>query len=224
MPDLKIGHLDNGEETLLNKIPIKNGQVIYSEDSGSQFVDYSNKRHVQGGVISSIYNNGYINLKETEISDVVNIIKTNGTLKDGQIIKVGNSVYMYRNIHGKTFIANVNDADNSVAQNSVGYVINIPDYASGDKVNIDLLISITNETNGKKLFLLKMVDNVLDLSACKDLDGTFDSANLNINITQQNGLFMIVPTVASTIKVISYGVTSTGSSANEGFYIAASDV
>lgn len=224
MPDLKMGYLGDEQEYLLSKIPVEDGQVIYSEDSGSQFVDYTNKRYVYGSVISSLYNDNYINLKDISISDVVNIIKANGTLKDGQIIRVGNSVYMYRNILGKTFIVKVNDADNTVEENAVGYVINIPDYVVGDLVNIDLVVSITSEEYGKKLFLLKVVNNALDLTACKDLDGTFDSATLGLNITHQNGLFMVVPTIDSSLKVISYGVTSSGSSVNEGFYIAASDV
>ena len=110
-------------------------------------------------------------------------------------------------------------------ESKVGFVIYIPDYADGDLVNIDLLLSVYNETNGIKLFLVKVVNTEIDLTQCKDMDGVFDSSTFSLSITHNgSGLFTISANIASSLKVVSYSVSSSGSSKNEGLYVVASDL
>ena len=92
-------------------------------------------------------------------------------------------------------------------------------------VSIDFLVSISNESNTNKIFLVKVVNNIIDLSACQDLDGTFNSSTFDLTVAHNgSGLFSLSAKIASTLKVVSYSVTSSGSAKNEGLYVAASDL
>lgn len=221
-----FGHLDKNSETKIGTTAVSNGQIIFSEKSGLQFIDYADKRHTYGSVLSGVYNStGYVDFTTSTLKDSLNAIKANGLVVDGQIIKVDNSIYKYRKIGDNNLIVKVDESNVDVEQSKVGFVVYLPDFAEGDLVSIDFLVSVTNETNTNKIFLVKVVNNAINLSACQDFDGTFDSSTFNLNVAHKgSGLFAISATVASTLKVVSYSVSSSGSTKNEGLYVAASDL
>ena len=220
------GHLDKNSESKINATQVVNGQVIYSEKSGHQFIDYADKRHTYGSVLSGVYNDtGYKDFTTSTLSGSLEAIKSNGFVADGQIIKVDNSIYKYRKIGDNNLIIKVDESNVHVEQSKVGFVVYIPGFVTGDLVNIDFLVSISNETNTNKLFLVKVVNNEVDLTTCQDLDGTFDSSTFDLTVAHNgSGIFKISANIASTLKVVSYSVSSSGSSKNEGLYVAASDL
>lgn len=221
----KIGHLSKEQASVLPVIPIDNGQVIYNEKDGMQFVDYVNKRHAYGSIVSGIFNgSSYIDFTTSDLATVIGAIKTNANVTDGQLINVNDSIYMYKKINDKNFIVKVNDTQNLVSANTLGYAIYLPEYKSGDRVNIDLLISISNDVYKEKVFLVKVENNSINFDSCLDLEGSFNPGSLAITLVNDNGLFGFTSTLNSRIRVISYSVTSTGSSINEGFYIASGDL
>ena len=225
--DLKYGYLKEADASLIDSVEVKNGQVIHSEDHGVQFIDYENKRHVHGSVLPGVYNDdGYIDFSEMYPSDILDAITENGFIKDGQVIKTNETIYQYRKIENKNLIVKMNEDYITTEKSQISYVIYLPEYADGNLVNIDVLVSIDNTTNGKKLFLVKIVDNVLDLTACEDMDGTFDSTTFDISVAHDttNKLFTISTNIASKLKVISYSVSSSGSSKHEGLYVVSSDI
>ena len=128
-------------------------------------------------------------------------------------------------IGNNNFITKVEECSVDIEESKVGFAIYLPEFATDDLVDIDLLVSVYNETNSNKIFLVKVIDNNIDLESCRDLDGVFDSNTFDLSINHNgSGLFTISATIASTLKVISFSVSSSGSSKNEGIYVAASDV
>lgn len=228
MSEIKFvpGHLDKNSESKINSTAVNNGQVIYSEKSGHQFIDYAGKRHTYGSVLAGVYNDaGYVDFTTSTINDSLAAIKSNGFVADGQIIKIANSVYKYRKIGDNNFVVKLDESNVEVDASTVGFVVYLPEFATGDLVSIDFLVSITNDTNANKLFLVKVVDNEIDLNACRDLDGQFDSSTFDLTVAHNgSGIFTISANIASTLKVVSYSVTSSGSVKNEGLYVAASDL
>ena len=222
---LIIGHLVADQESLISKVPVNEGQIIYSEKSAMQFTDYAGKRHTHGSILSGIYNeNTFVDFQTVEIDEVLSAIKTNGFVVDGQIIKVGNTVYQYRNVKGKNLIVKMNDTGIITDKFKVCYAVYLPDYVEGDSVNIDFLIAITNGVYGDKIYYVKVQDNVLDVSQCDDMDETFNPDEFDISILHNgNGLFTLSTTISSTMNIISCTVSSTGSAIHEEFYIAHSD-
>lgn len=221
----KIGHLSKEQASKLSSIPIGAGQIIYNEKDGTQFVDYNNKRHSYGSVVSGIFNgSSYVNFSTSNLTTVINTIKASDSVIDGQLINVNNSIYMYKKINNKNFIVKVNDTQNLVNANTLGYAIYLPEYKSGDKVNIDLLVSISNDVYGEKVFLVKVENNSINFDTCLDLEGDFNPGSLAITLVNDNGLFGFTSTLNSRIRIISYSVTSSGSAINEGFYIASGDL
>ena len=225
MSEFKPGHLGTSDESKIGNLKVVNGRTIYSEKSGLQFVDYANKRHTYGPILTCIFNDiGYVDFTTSTINDSLTAIKANGLVVDGQIIKV-DGLYKYRKIGDNNLIVKIDESNVDMQESKVGFVIYIPDYADGDLVNIDLLLSVYNETNGIKLFLVKVVNNEIDLTQCKDMDGVFDSSTFSLSITHNgSGLFTISANIASSLKVVSYSVSSSGSSKNEGLYVVASDL
>ena len=226
MSNFVPGHLDKESESKINNVDVVNGQVIYSEKSGLQFIDYADIRHTYGSVLAGVYNTtGYVDFTTSTLNNALQAIKTNGLVVDGQIVKIGNSVYKYRKIANNHFIIKFDESNVNVEQSKVGFVVYIPEFVTGDLVSIDFLISLSNETNTNKIFLVKLVNNTVDLTLCKDLDGTFDSSKFDLSVTHKgSGLFAISANTASTLKVVSYSVSSSGSTKNEGLYVAASDL
>lgn len=224
MADLKFGHLAKDQASLISSIPVKDGQVIYSEGHNMQFVDYLNKRHTYGSVISGIYNDsGYVNFNGLDLPSILTAIKLNGNMNDGQLITADNSIYIYKNINDKNLLIKINDTENLVNANDIGYAIHLSEYTDGDSVDMDVLISIYNEVHGDRLFLIKVEDGTINYAKCEDLNGVFDQANLDLLLTNVNGLFTFTLTQNSKFKVVSYSISSSGSSTNDGFYVAAND-
>lgn len=220
------GHLDKDSEAKINNLPIATGQLVFSEKSGVQFVDYSDKRHTYGSVLSGIFNDtGYVDFTTSTLNDSLQAIKVNNLVQDGQIIKVGDLIYKYRKIGNNNFIIKIDESNVDIEQGKIGFVVYLPDFASGDLVNINFLVSISNENNVNKVFLVKVVNNSVDLTLCQDLDGTFDSNAFNLTVSHNgSGLFSISATAACSLKVVSYSVSSSGSTKNEGLYVAACDL
>lgn len=224
--DFKPGHLDKNSESKINDAAVVNGQVIYSEKSGLQFIDYADTRHTYGAVLTGVFNGtSFVDFSASTLDAVIQAIKNNGFVCDGQVIKVGNLIYKYRKIGDNNFIIKIDESNVDVEQSKVGFVVYLPEFATGDLVSINFLISLSNETNANKLFLVKVVDNAIDLTSCQDLDGAFDSSTFDLTLAHNgSGLFTISANIASTLRVVSYSLSSSGSAKNEGLYVAASDL
>lgn len=231
--DFVPGHLSKDSEYSISNVPIVNGQVIISEKSGLQFIDYADTRHTYGAVLTGIFNgNNLVQLEGLSTATSLNAIKINGNVVDGQVIKSSKALFRYRKILDNNFIVKIDESDsNANAQGSkVGFIMHFFDFSKGDLVNIDLLVSLSNETNNK-LYLIKIVNNQIDLSSCRDLDGTFDLSEFGLTVTHHNDttanrgcIFAITANNASSLKVISYSASSTGSAQNEGLYVVESDL
>lgn len=220
---LLIGHLTKSQESKIKTRAVSDGQIIYSEKTGMQHIDYDGKRHTYGSIISGVQSeSGYIDFETSTLTAALNAIKSNGFINDGQIVKIAGDLYQYRNIGTKHFIVKHESTSIKTSVNKTAYIIYLPNYTSGNQVNIDLVISINNTTHGDKLFLVKIVNNALSLSVCEDLDGVFDSTVFDLSVTTTNGLFEFKTKVASELKIVSYSVSSNGDSSNEGLYIAES--
>lgn len=226
MSDFRPGHLNKESESKISSISVAEGQIIYSEKSGMQFIDYADSRHTYGSVLAGVYNDtGFVDFTTSTLNDSLQAIKNNGFVIDGQIVKVGNVIYKYRKIGDNNFIIKVDESNVDIEQSKTGFVVYLPGFTSGDLVSINFLVSISNETNANKVFLVKVIDNTIDMTLCKDLDGEFDSNTFDLTVAHNgSGLFTISANIASTLKVISYSVSSSGSAANEGLYVAASDL
>ena len=226
--ELKIGYLKSSDESLISSVSIKTGQIIYSEEPGVQFVDFEGTRHTYGSVLSGLFvGNEYKDFSTLELNDIIDVIKENNEIiKNGQLIKIGKSIYMYKKVNDNNFIVQLNETSNKLSSaNQVGYAIHLPAYLPGDMVNMSLLMSVSSNSLGNKIFLVQITDNVIDLANTQDLDGVFDASTLGVTITNHNGLFVIASSVSNIVlKVVSYSVTSSGSSVNEGFYVVASDI
>lgn len=224
--DFKPGHLDKYSESKINDAVVVNGQVIYSEKSGLQFIDYADTRHTYGAVLTGVFNNtSFVDFTVSTLDTVIQVIKSNGFVCDGQIIKVGNLIYKYRKIGENNFVVKIDESNVDVDQSKVGFAIYLPEFATGDLVSMNLLISLSNETHANKLFLVKVVDNAIDLTSCQDLDGVFNSSTFDLSLAHNgSGLFTISANIASTLRVVSYSLSSSGSAKNEGLYVAASDL
>lgn len=223
---LKIGHLSADQEALIGQVPVNEGQIIYSEKSSMQFVDYADKRHTHGSILSGIYHDSkFVDFQTVKIDEVLSAIKANGFVVDGQIIKVGNTVYQYRNVKGKNIIIKTNETSIVTNKHKVCYAVYLPDYVEGDSVSIDFLISIENNIYGDKIYYVKVQDNKLDISQCDDMDETFNPDEFGISIIHNgDGLFALSTIVSSNINIISCTVSSTGSATHEQFYIMNSDI
>ena len=221
-----IGHIGKDYESMINNAAVTNGQVIFSEKSGLQFIDYADKRHTYGSVLTGVYNDtAYVDFSTLPLSDSLDAIIANELVVDGQIIKVDNLIYKYRKIGDNNFIVKTDESNVNVEATKTGYIIYFPEFTTGDLISMDLLVSITNEVNTSKLFLVKVVDNDIDLTACQDFDGTFDESTFDLIITHNgDGIFALSTVFDGTLKVVSYSATSTGSNKNEGLYVAASDL
>ena len=220
------GHIAANYANKINNVAVTNGNCIYSEKHGLQFVDYADKRHTYGSVLSGVYNNtAFVDFTTSTLADSLEAIKSNGFVVDGQIIKVGNSIYKYRKIGINNFIIKLDESSIDVEELKTGFVVNLSEFATGDLADINFLVSVSTEANANKVYLLKVVKNKLDTTLCQDLDGVFDPDAFELDVIHNGaGLYSVTAKSECTLRVISYSVTSTGSSKNEGLYVAASDL
>jgi hypothetical protein len=220
------GHLTTASANKINNTPVKTGNVIYSEKHGLQFVDYADKRHTYGSVLTGVYNGtAFVDFTTSTLDNSLEAIKSNGFVVDGQIIKVGNSIYEYRKIGNNNFIIKTDESNVDVKKSKAGFIVYLPEFVSGNLVDINFLLSVSNASNTTKVFLVKVVGNAVNLTLCQDLDGVFDSSTFGLTVTHKgNGLFVVSANTECSLKVISYSVSSSGSSKNEGLYVVASDL
>lgn len=221
---LRVGHLI--DESKVNNIPVNEGNLVYLEPSGTQMVDYAGKRHLYGSVIHGVFNEGtFVDFTGKELEEIITAISTNGQLINGQLVKVGNTVYQYRKINGKHMIAKIQSGSTNVNDSNVGYVIYLPEYVAGDTVDMDLLVSVQHNVHGSKVFLVKVHDGKVNLSECQDLDGNFTTDSFILTVAHDgNGMFSISSTTPCMIDVVSCSVYSTGSAVHEQFYVVSGDV
>lgn len=217
MSNLTIGYLPKADESKISTIPVTEGQIIYSENSGVQFVDYENTRHVYGNVITGVYSdNSYVDFTVLEVSsNILDYINTNGLVTDGQLVKCKNGIYRYRKINNTLYLTNV-DKSHSHAHTGIAFVIN----TSNAQANIDALVSISSSTgDSSKLFFIKIINGAIDLASCKDLDGELDTENFPITVTNTDGLFEFATSYDATLQLISY---SANVSNTESFCVSSS--
>ena len=220
------GHLTSSSENKINDIAVQTGNVIYSEKNGLQFVDYADKRHTYGSVLSGVFNNNaFVDFTISTLDNSLEAIKNNGFVSDGQIIKVGNLIYKYRKIGNNNFIIKIDESNVDVEASKTGFVVYVPEFVSGDLVDINFLISVSDTANNSKVYLVKVIDNEIDLNSCQDIDGVFDSTTFNLTVTHNgSGIFVIKATTDAKLRIISYSLLSSGSPKNEGLYVVASDL
>lgn len=219
---LKIGHLLKNDESKISSVSVNEGQVIFSEKSGMQFVDYGSKRHTIGSVLSGIYNNSsLLEFSTDKITDCLSVLAVN-EIPDGQLVSFKGVVYQYRIIDKYRLLTKINKTSTEVNTGDTGYVIYFPNYNSSDSVTIDLLISINNSTNGDKTFLLRIENDTLVTASCNDIDGDFNLDTCSVVINKGGPMYRIGASEKSIIKIISYSVTINGTTTNdtEGCYVA----
>ena len=227
MSNLKIGHLEEAKKSLINDIPVQEGTIVYTDKSGMQFVDFAGDRHTYGSILSGIYSNkyGFLDFANANLKDVIDAIKDNGFVVDGQIIRAGNTVYQYRKVREKHYIIKLNQTGIVMDEFKIRYAVYLPEFVQGDKVAIDLLIANDNNVYDNKVYYVKIEDNDLDVSQCDDMNDIFNPDEFDISVIHDgNGLFTLSTTITSTMNIISCTVNSTGSSIHEEFYIMESDL
>ena len=70
MSEFRPGHLSTSDESKIDNLKVVNGRTIYSEKSGLQFVDYADKRHTYGPILTCIFNDtGYVDFTTSTIDD-----------------------------------------------------------------------------------------------------------------------------------------------------------
>ena len=221
MANLTIGHLSKSDESKLSAIPVKEGQVIYSEKNGVQFVDYASTRHTLGSVLYGIYNGTtFLDFSTATKTDILTALGAS-SVPDGQLINIGKSICNYRIIGSTSMLAKNNKDSIELDASSYGYVINIPNLTDTDIVTIDLLVSINNTSNGNKTFLLSISnDGTITAASSMDVDGDFDSSTCDVLVNKSGTMYLIGAKVKSVIKIASYSVSINGTVSNdaEGFY------
>lgn len=223
MANLKIGHLSKSDESKISAIAVKDGQVIFSEKNGVQFVDYKSARHTLGSVLHGIYNNtSFLDFSTSTVANILAALKVSD-VPDGQLVKIGESIYSYRVIGSHRMLVKQNKDSVEVAASSYGYIINIPNRTDSDTVTIEALVSINNSTNGNKTFFLTISNaGTITTASSGDIDGDFNSSTCDVTVARYGTMYWIGAKVKSILKVVSYSVTINGTVSNdaEGFYIA----
>ena len=51
--NITFGHIEKNAEAKISTTAVANGQIIFSEKSGHQFIDYADKRHTYGSVLAA---------------------------------------------------------------------------------------------------------------------------------------------------------------------------
>lgn len=199
--NVKIGHLAGEDESKIATLPVANGQVVYSEKSGLQFIDYADSRHTLGPVLTGIYNGTTFVDFSTMTPDVV-LTTLQGIgiqIADGQVLKINGNIYRYRFIGGVHFIAKTEKSEIAGNNTSNGFVIFAPGSAD---ITMDMLVNQISST-GNNLLLMKVKNGSVD-SVNKFSTADTDVAT-SISITHVGGgLYIVRDSSASAFDVLSY--------------------
>lgn len=196
--NLKIGHLVKADAAKINETPIVEGQFIFSEGHEVQFVDFANKRHSYGDIISGVYNDSYVDFNgEISWNGILSAIKTNGTVKDGQKVRIANAIMTYRKIGQNNFLT-VED----INPGAVPFIINYGgSYTINHQTSILLMDNIV-----KQLYILNVnvaSDGTVTVQ-CQDLNGTITDISTVANVTLTGYLLRIVPAGSHIFDIISF--------------------
>lgn len=195
---LKIGHLGKTDAAKINNVPVVEGQVIYSEGHNVQFVDYGNKRHTHGDIISGVYNDKYIDFDSSETwDDTLNAIKTNGNVKDGQKLKIANALMTYRKIGQYNFI--------SVDEINPGAVPFIISYGGNYSIAHQTSVLLMDNIN-KQLYILtiNVASDGTITTQCEDLNGVVTDITTVATVTLTGYLLQIKPAGSHIFDVVSF--------------------
>lgn len=196
---LQIGHLGKADAAKINNVPVKEGQVIFSEDHSVQFVDYANKRHIYGDIISGVFNDTYVDFNSNiSWNGILNAIKVNGNVKDGQKVKILDTIMTYRKIGQYNFITVEN-----INPGAVPFIINYgKNYNIAHQTTVLLMDSIS-----KQLYMLTVdvASNGTIQTQCEDLNGAISDISTVANVTIGEGyLLQIMPAGSHVFDIISF--------------------
>lgn len=168
MGNLNIGHLKTADSAKISTIPVKEGNVIYSEGPGMQFVDFNSKRHAYGSVLSGVYNGStYVDFNDATIAEIFTALLNNNT-QSGQIVTMFG--------FGGVYITGDNNTGYIKLFNNTGmedaYYLRLSAYLS-DNYKIDLVIYQNNN-------LYYMSGSDINNLSVVDLDGNDASSNFDI--------------------------------------------
>ena len=196
---LKIGHLVKADAAKIARVPVKEGQVIFSEGHNVQFADFAGKRHTFGDIISGVYNDSYIDFNDGNITwdDTLNAIKTNGNVKDGQKLQIANTVMVYRKIGQYNFIS-LDD----INPGSVPFIISYGGSYNIAHQTTVLLMDIIN----KQLYVVTVdvASNGTIQVKCEGLNGTIADLSSLVSVTLTGYLLQLKPLNSHVFDVVSF--------------------
>lgn len=196
---LKIGHLVKADAAKITHVPVKEGQVIFSEGHNVQFADFAGKRHTFGDIISGVYNDSYIDFNDGSITwdDTLNAIKTNGNVKDGQKLQIANTIMVYRKIGQYNFIS-LDD----INPGSVPFIISYGGSYNIAHQTAVLLMDIIN----KQLYVITVdvASNGTIQVKCESLNGTVTDLSSLVSITLTGYLLQLKPLNSHVFDIVSF--------------------
>ena len=196
---LKIGHLGKADAAKISTVPVVEGQVIFSEGHNVQFADFDGKRHAYGDIISGVYNDSYIDFNDGYITwdDTLNAIKTNGNVKDGQKLKIANTIMVYRKIGQYNFIS-LDD----INPGSVPYIIS---YGGSYNIAHKTTVLFMDNIN-KQLYILtiNVASNGTIQISCEDLNGTVTDLSSLVAVTLTGYILQIKPQNSHVFDIVSF--------------------
>lgn len=195
---LKIGHLGKADAAKINDVPVVEGQVIFSEGHAVQFIDFANQRHVYGDIISGVFNDSYVDFNgNMSWSGILNAIKNNGNVKDGQKVNIANTIMTYRKIDDKNFIAVEN-----INPGAVPFIISYGGrYSIAHQTTLLLMDNIL-----KQLYILTVdvaSDGTIQVQ-CEDLNGVITDLSTVVEVSFTGYLLRVTPKGSHVFDVISF--------------------
>lgn len=232
--DFTPGHLDKNSEGKINTVSVINGQIIYSEKSGMKFVDFADKRHTYGSVLTGMYNNSgvgsFVDFSSKSATDVLQIIINNdGLVADGQLIKIGSDIYQYRKINNHHLITKPDATSVNMKNNKdqLVYAIYLSEYKNSETINSDILLSAKDNSDNDNLCLFKVINSKLDNKNIQDITGTMNGTGTTDPKLQfcdfGNGLYGLCGSNITDLKIVSCSVKYSGTK-YERLYVVASDL
>lgn len=214
--ELKIGHLGKANAAKINDIAVAQGQVIFSEGHNVLFVDYDGKRHTNGDIISGVFNDSYVDFNgEVTWDEILEAIKSNGGIPDGQRVSITNNFFTYRKIGDYHFLC-----IDQVNPGAVPFIINYGGSYNISHQTTVLLMDIPT----KQLYNLTIdvaADGTLTTS-CDSLSGKVTDVSSIMNVSLTGYLLQIVPVGSKVFNIISYSDSNIPSLS--GFYSIIDDL
>lgn len=195
--NIKIGHLKKADASKIDTVPVTEGQVIYSEEHAVQFVDYDNKRHIYGDIISGVFTDKYVDFNsDITWEDTLSAIKTSG-VKDGQKVRIANNMMVFRKINNYNFLT-----IEKINPGTVPFIINY-----GGTYNISHQTTVLfMDIILKQLYILTIdvASNGTIQVHCEDLNGVISDMSTIATVTLTGSFLQIVPYGTHVFDVISF--------------------